>query len=285
MKNRRSPIPVGAHLSTPRTGYTHHGVYLGRGSVAHYGGLSENVRSGPIAVISLEDFCMGRGHAVIDHPDRKYDKEAVVKRILSRVGEDKYHVANNNCEHLVYWAIEDYHHSPQVTRMAPVAAGGSATVAGIAARSVVSATGSIVGLSASGTMSGLATIGGTVGAGAVGGLGILGGAGGLAAASLVNNTLLKDDASLNNNERSSRSMGRKASYAGAAAGTAGSIAAVAAVGVPGLSAVGITTGLATIGSAVGGGMAAGVVITTAAPVAAAVALGYGFYKVVQWCKN
>ena len=107
-------------------------------------------------------------------------------------------------------------------------------------------------------MSGLATIGGTVGAGAVGGLGILGGAGGLAAASLVNNTLLKDDASLNNNERSSRSMGRKASYAGAAAGTAGSIAAVAAVGVPGLSAVGITTGLAAIGSTVGGGMAAGV---------------------------
>ena len=84
-------------------------------------------------------------------------------------------------------------------------------------------------------------------------------------------------------ERTSRSIGRKASYAGVAAGTLGSIGAVSASGsVAGLSAAGISTGLAAIGGTVGGGMAAGVVITTAAPMAVAVAAGYGIYKLSQW---
>jgi len=44
-----------------------------------------------------------------------------------------------------------------------------------------------------------------------------------------------------------------------------------------LSAVGITSGLATVGSVVGGGMAAGVVITAAAPLVVGAA-AYGLYK-------
>lgn len=45
-----------------------------------------------------------------------------------------------------------------------------------------------------------------------------------------------------------------------------------------LSAVGITA----IGSTVGGILAASVVITTAAPIAAATAVGYGIYKFIKW---
>ena len=56
------------------------------------------------------------------------------------------------------------------------------------------------------------------------------------------------------------------------------IGAVATLGPAGLSAVGISTGLAAVGSAVGGGMVAGVALTAAAPFAAAAALGYGIYK-------
>jgi len=33
-------LPLGAHLSTSRFGYTHHGVYAGHGRVVHYSGLS-----------------------------------------------------------------------------------------------------------------------------------------------------------------------------------------------------------------------------------------------------
>ena len=57
-----------------------------------------------------------------------------------------------------------------------------------------------------------------------------------------------------------------AGAAGTAAGAAGSVGTVAAAGtVTGLGATGITSGLAAIGSVVGGGMAAGLVITAAAP--------------------
>lgn len=64
---------------------------------------------------------------------------------------------------------------------------------------------------------------------------------------------------------------------GATVGASGAVGAVAVAGIPGLSAVGITSGLATIGGIVGGGMAAGLVIATAAPMAVGAA-AYGFYK-------
>lgn len=135
-------------------------------------------------------------------------------------------------------------------------------------------------------MSGLASTGAIVGGGAVAGLAVLGAAPGAAMASLVNNTVLSDNPCLDTGERESRSVGRVASYVGVGAGTVGSIAAVSAAGTTaGLSAAGITSGLAAIGGSVGGGMAAGVVITTAAPVAAAVAVGYGIYKIVRWAKK
>lgn len=72
-----------------------------------------------------------------------------------------------------------------------------------------------------------------------------------------------------------------AGAAGGVAGAAGAVGAVSALGTAGLSAAGITSGLATVGSIVGGGMAAGVVITATAPLAAAAA-AYGLYK---WLKD
>ncbi|MBX6511284.1 hypothetical protein BTW15_27710 [Pseudomonas syringae pv. tomato] len=72
-----------------------------------------------------------------------------------------------------------------------------------------------------------------------------------------------------------------AAGAGATAGGAGAIGAVAALGVPGLGATGITSGLAAVGSIVGGGMGAGLLVTAAAPVAVGAAV-YGLYK---WLKD
>ena len=72
-----------------------------------------------------------------------------------------------------------------------------------------------------------------------------------------------------------------AGLASGAAGAAGSVGAVAASGVAGLGATGITSGLAAVGSVVGGGMLSGLVITAAAPLAVGAA-GYGFYK---WLKK
>jgi len=78
------------------------------------------------------------------------------------------------------------------------------------------------------------------------------------------------------------SNAKKVAAAGATAGAAGSVAAVSTTGaVAGLGATGITSGLAAIGSIAGGGMATGLVITAAAPIAIG-ATAYGLYK---WLKD
>lgn len=70
--------------------------------------------------------------------------------------------------------------------------------------------------------------------------------------------------------------------AGGTLGAAGSIGAVAVAGKAGLGAIGITTGLKVIGSLVGGGMARGLCVVAAAPVAAGL-LSYKGYKL--WKRN
>jgi hypothetical protein len=97
------------------------------------------------------------------------------------------------------------------------------------------------------------------------------------------NQVLMDDESLSDDEREARAVGRTMTTVGALAGTAGAVGTVAAAGsVAGLSAAGITSGLAAIGSTVGMGMAGGVLITVAAPAAAAATVGYGAYKLWKW---
>lgn len=276
----------GSHLISKRVGYSHHGIYIGNEEVIHYSGFADSERTGPVEIISLEEFHSGSGYKIKKHPNKKYKRKESVKRAKSRLGEDLYSLFNNNCEHFVNWCIEGDHKSIQVDKATVVGSGSGATVAGVAARAGVASAGSVAGLSGSGVMSGLATVGSTVGGGAVAGIGLLGAAGGVGAASLMNKTVLADNKGLDKKERESRAAGRKATYAGAAAGTAGSVAAVSALGTTaGLSGAGITSGLAAIGGTVGGGMAAGAAITTAAPVAAAAAVGYGLYKAAKWFKN
>lgn len=64
---------------------------------------------------------------------------------------------------------------------------------------------------------------------------------------------------------------------GAGTGAAGSLAALYLLGTTGLSAVGITSGLATAGAIVGGGMAAGIGVL-AAPVAILAVTAYAITK-------
>lgn len=123
---------------------------------------------------------------------------------------------------------------------------------------------------------------GTAGAGALAlGASLL--AVGIGAAALTNNTLLKDDKSLDGEERESRSVGRKMSYVGGIGGAVGTLSAVSASGaVAGLSGAGIVSGVAAIGASIGGGALAGSIIVAALPAVAAAGVGYGVYKVCQW---
>lgn len=279
-------IEVGSHLVTPRIGYSHHGIYVGDGKVVHYSGLADGLNAGPVEEVDLAAFTSGNGYSIKRHENPIFSKYEISDRARSRIGEELYCLFSNNCEHFCEWCINNDHDSSQITNGTAIAGSTGATAAGLAARGVVAASGAAAGLSGAGVMSGLAAAGSVVGGGAVAGIGVLGAAPSIAMASLVNNTVLKDNPALDQGERDSRAVGRTASYVGAAAGTAGSIGAISAAGsVAGLSGAGITSGLAAIGGTVGGGMASGVVIATAAPVAAAAAVGYGIYKLVKWIKD
>src|SRR5271154_5763943 len=79
--------PLGAHLVTPRRGYTHHGIYVGAGSVVQYGGLSWGIRRGPVEEVPLRQFSQGRALMIRVEASQGYDAHEVVRRARLRLGE------------------------------------------------------------------------------------------------------------------------------------------------------------------------------------------------------
>lgn len=270
----------GDHLRAGRPGAPHHdGIYLGNGYVVHLTGTSKaaaRVRIDPLAL-----FAAGRPVTVRPYTGN-HDADAIIARALSQLGAGNYHLLFNNCQHFARWCATGDHVSEQVdaaaattgTAMAPVAA------ASVGINMVASA-GLVTGLSGPGIMSGLAAYGAIIGGGAVAGMVVLGTAPALTSVAIMHHALRKDD-DLPEAERAARTTGRRGSVAGATAGSLGSVAAVSALGVPGLSAAGISSGLAAIGATFGGGMAAGTMAVVAAPAVAAAVFGYLMYRLALW---
>ena len=96
--------------------YEHHGVDCGDGSVIHYRKPSEVVER-----TSLEIF--SRGHKIYA---REYTEgfcfipDVVVDRAQSRLGEKKYNLVYNNCEHFATWCKTGISDSKQVREFIPV---------------------------------------------------------------------------------------------------------------------------------------------------------------------
>lgn len=99
--------PVGAHLIVPWLGFTHHGVYAGAGRVVHYGALMYDIIRKPVEEVSLEAFAEGRPVFVVEHAEVCFDAAEVVRRARSRLGEKRYRLFTNNCEHFVEWCLHD----------------------------------------------------------------------------------------------------------------------------------------------------------------------------------
>ena len=106
--------PLGAHLVTPRRGYTHHGIYVGRGRVVQYGGVFLGLRRGPVEEVALLQFARGRAIWLRLEESRQFDRDEVVHRARARLGEDRYNVLTNNCEHFCEWCVRGEPRSHQV---------------------------------------------------------------------------------------------------------------------------------------------------------------------------
>jgi hypothetical protein len=114
---QQDDIPLGAHLVTPRRGYMHHGIYVGGGEVVHYMGLSTTPRRGPVAKVTLARFASGHAVSIEREATASYTPLEIVARAQSRLGEDRYSVLSNNCEHLCSWCAHGVARSSQVDRL------------------------------------------------------------------------------------------------------------------------------------------------------------------------
>jgi Lecithin retinol acyltransferase len=107
-------LSVGAHLLAPRRGYTHHGIYIGNGRVVHYAGLHRALSRGPVEEISLEEFADGQCVLLEVGGEVLYPVTAIVERARSRLGENRYRLTTNNCEHFCEWCLRGESRSEQV---------------------------------------------------------------------------------------------------------------------------------------------------------------------------
>jgi hypothetical protein len=121
---------LGAHVISLRRRYSHHGIYVGGGRVLHYAGFAYGFHSGPIEEVSLGEFARGRP-IWLRRPSRPaFSPEEVVRRARMRVGEDRYQVLRNNCEHFCEWCL---HGEPRSFQVECLSVFGRALVMAIAA--------------------------------------------------------------------------------------------------------------------------------------------------------
>jgi Lecithin retinol acyltransferase len=109
--------PLGTHLTSPRRGYVHHGIYAGQGRVIHYAGFHRAFRRGPVEETSLEQFSRGRAVQATAASAAQFGGAEAVARARTRLGENRYRVWTNNCEHFVYWCLSGSSRSTQVERL------------------------------------------------------------------------------------------------------------------------------------------------------------------------
>lgn len=106
--------PLGAHLLSLRTGYFHHGIYVGSRRVVHYAGLSGSLHAGPVEEVSLERFAANKPVWIRYRSAPRFDSKETVDRARARIGECRYRVLTNNCEHFCNWCLYGEHRSDQV---------------------------------------------------------------------------------------------------------------------------------------------------------------------------
>ncbi|MGB3510143.1 MAG: lecithin retinol acyltransferase family protein [Microcoleaceae cyanobacterium] len=94
--------------------YEHHGIDCGDGTVIHYRKGTETIER-----TSIKTFTDGRTIYVKKYPVR-YIADTVIQRAESRLGEQKYNIIFNNCEHFANWCITGVIYSQQVENFIPL---------------------------------------------------------------------------------------------------------------------------------------------------------------------
>lgn len=97
------------HLQAPRQHglFNHHGIDLGDGTVAHYLEGRQILRS------PVEEFSRGQPLFVVPYAEAS-PIGVTLRRAMGRLGEQRYNLLFNNCEHFAIWCKTGRHRSAQV---------------------------------------------------------------------------------------------------------------------------------------------------------------------------
>lgn len=99
----------------------HFGLYLGDDKIIQYGLAKDvfniNKENVKVLISSMDEFLCGkmalvRVYSLIDKIKKNSAKKSI-KKALDRLGEAKYDLVNNNCEHFVNECVFNKHYSEQ----------------------------------------------------------------------------------------------------------------------------------------------------------------------------
>jgi hypothetical protein len=94
--------------------YEHHGIDCGDGSIIHYRKPSETIERTSVTTFSRHNPVYLR-----DYPVR-YIADTTIQRAESRLGERKYNLLFNNCEHFATWCVTGVSDSRQIRDFVPL---------------------------------------------------------------------------------------------------------------------------------------------------------------------
>jgi hypothetical protein len=80
----------------------------------HYAGLCRSLHRGPVEEVTLARFATGNPIWIKPCPCPRFDGREIARRARSRLGENRYRLLSNNCEHFCEWCLHGQNHSEQV---------------------------------------------------------------------------------------------------------------------------------------------------------------------------
>ena len=94
--------------------FTYHGICIGEDQIVHYGGKGADklLKSG-IRVVSEAEFRQGAPLYVRLYNCLRFDVNETAQRARWRLGEKRYDILFNNCEHFATWCAIGWHDSAQ----------------------------------------------------------------------------------------------------------------------------------------------------------------------------
>ena len=260
-------------VSFGRTLYTHHAVDMGDETVIEYVSSTSAKRDSVVTRRAFGEFASGGRVRVKEYAVRLAPEETAA-RAESWLGNGGYDFFTNNCEHFASWCVTGDKSSAQIeSGVASAGLVGTTALAPSVGVEVVGTLGSAAVRSGPNVMSGLCAVGGS----AVGGITVLSGASGLAASGIMCYAL-RDKPMLPEPEGTHAGPADRAQSAERPSEQSVRCAWSELLGVPGYSAAGISSGLATIGRVTGGGMVRGLSSTMLIPALFALIVGYLLYR-------